>query len=146
MDEDGEQHAEGRAGEPTAPPAAPPTSPEDHFAGEPVAVGTWRAVHGLLAALGPVEVRVSRSQVGLRRASPRGAGVAYLWVPGRYLRGRGAPIVVSVVLGRRDGSPRWKEVARPSPRHWMHHLEVTDPAQVDDEVAAWLREAWEHAG
>lgn len=126
--------------------AARQASPEDHFAGEPVAVATWRAVHAPLAALGPVDVRVSRSQVALRRASPRGAGVAFLWVPGRYLGGRGAPVVVSVVLGRRDGSPRWKEVVHPTSRHWMHHLEVTDPAQVDDEVAAWLREAWEHAG
>lgn len=124
---------------------AVPGSPEAFFAGEPVAVGTWRVVHGVLAALGPVDVRVSRSQVALRRVSPRGAGVAYLWVPGRYL-GRGAPVVVSVVLGRQDGSPRWKEVVHPSPRHWMHHLEVTAPEQVDDEVAGWLREAWEHAG
>ncbi len=121
-------------------------SPEEHFAHEAVAVGTWRAVHRELSALGPVDVRVSRSQVALRRVSPRGAGVVYLWVPGRYLGGRGAPVVVSVVLGRRDGSSRWKEVVRSSPRHWMHHLEVTDPVQVDDEVAAWLAEAWEHAG
>lgn len=121
-------------------------SAEEHLGGEAVAVATWRAVHGLLAALGPVDVRVSRSEIAIRRVSPRGAGVAYVWVPGRYLDGRGAPVVVSVVLGRHDGSPRWKEVAHPGSRHWMHHLEITDPAQVDDEVAAWLREAWEHAG
>ncbi|GEN78891.1 DUF5655 domain-containing protein [Actinotalea fermentans] len=121
-------------------------SPEEHFGGEPVAVGTWRAVHDVLAGLGPVQVRVSHSQVALRRASPRGAAVVYLWAPRRYLGARAAPVVVTVVLGRRDGSPRWKEVVHPSPRHWVHHLEVTDPAQVDAEVAAWLREAWGHAG
>ena len=126
--------------------AGGPTSPEDFFDGEPVAVATWRAVHGQLEAFGPVEVRVSRSQVALRRVRPRGAGVAYLWVPGRYLAGRGAPVVLSVVLGRHDGSPRWKEVVHPSPRHWLHHLEVSNPAQVDGEVVAWLREAWDHAG
>lgn len=117
-------------------------TPDDFFAGEPVATATWRAVHAIVASRGPVEVRVSRSQIALRRRR----GLAYLWVPGRYLRGRGAPVVVSIVLGRRDASPRWKEVVQPSPRQWMHHLEVTDPAQVDDEVAAWLREAWERAG
>lgn len=125
---------------------AGPGSPEAYFGDERVAVGTWRAVHALLAQLGAVDVRVSRSQVALRRAEPRGAAVGYLWVPGRYLGGRGAPVVVSVVLGRADGSPRWKEVVHPSPRHWVHHLEVTDPEQVDEEVAAWLREAWGHAG
>jgi len=28
----------------------------------------------------------------------------------------------------------------------MHHLEVRDPAETDDEVAAWLREAATGAG
>jgi hypothetical protein len=27
----------------------------------------------------------------------------------------------------------------------MHHLEVADPAEIDDQVVAWLREAAEHA-
>lgn len=121
------------------------TSVDAFFADEPVATGAWRAVHDVLAALGPVDVRVTRSQVALRHAGPAGRAVAYLWLPGRYLRGRGAPVVVSIVLGRRDDSPRWKEVVHPSPRHWVHHLEVGEPAQVDGQVAAWLREAWEHA-
>jgi hypothetical protein len=30
--------------------------------------------------------------------------------------------------------------------HWMHHLEVRDPAEIDDEVVAWLREAATGAG
>ncbi len=119
-----------------------PPTPEELFGGEPVATTTWAAVHAAVSAFGPVEVRVSRGQVALRRRR----GFAYLWAPGTYLRGRGAPVVVSVALGREDPSPRWKEVVRPSRRHWMHHLEVTDPAQVDDEVVAWLREAWERAG
>ena len=50
------------------------------------------------------------------------------------------------MLGRRDDSPRCKEVAHPSPTHSMHHLEVRDPAEIDDEVAAWLREATTGAG
>jgi hypothetical protein len=36
-------------------------------------------------------------------------------------------------------------VAHPSPAHWMHHLEVHDPAELDDQVVAWLREAAERA-
>jgi hypothetical protein len=50
-------------------------------------------------------------------------------------------IVLSVVLDRHDDSPRWKEVVLPSSAHWMHHLEVRDAAEIDDDVARWLREA-----
>jgi hypothetical protein len=27
----------------------------------------------------------------------------------------------------------------------MHHVELHDVSEVDDEVRGWLREAWEHA-
>lgn len=45
------------------------------------------------------------------------------------------------MLNRHDDSPRWKEVAHPAPAHWMHHLEVNDPSDIDDDVAGRLREA-----
>jgi Domain of unknown function (DUF5655) len=115
--------------------------PEEHFAGHPTALAVYGAVQRLLED-GSVEVRTSRSQVAFRRRR----GFAYLWLPGRYLRNPDADVVLSVVLGRRDDSPRWKEVAHPSPAHWVHHLEVRDPAEIDDEVAAWLREAADRAG
>ena len=99
------------------------------------------AVHGLLGAAPGVEIRTSRSQVAFRRRR----GFAYLWRPGRYLARPGADVVLSVVLGRRDGSPRWKEVAHPASAHWMHHLEVRGPAEIDEQVARWLREACDRA-
>jgi hypothetical protein len=56
-------------------------------------------------------------------------------------------VVLSVVLRRRDDSPRWKEeVAHPSPAHWMHHLEIHDVVEIDDEMAGWLRVAADRAG
>jgi hypothetical protein len=116
-------------------------TPEEHFAGHPVALAVYAAVRGLWDD-GTVEVRTSRSQVAFRRRR----GFAYLWLPGRYLRNPGAEVVLSVVLGRRDDSPRWKEVVHPSPAHWMHHLEVHDVEEIDDEVIGRLREAAERAG
>jgi hypothetical protein len=91
--------------------------------------------------MGPLEVRVSKSQVAFHR--PR--GFAWVWRPGQYLRNPGAPAVLSIALGRRDPSPRWKEVVHPSRRHWIHHLEVSDVDAIDDEVVGWLREAAERA-
>ncbi|MGY1779928.1 DUF5655 domain-containing protein [Geodermatophilus sp. SYSU D01036] len=114
-------------------------TPEEFFAGSP----TGAAVHDRVRALLPdCEVCVSRSQVAFR--GPR--AFAWLWRPGRYLRDPAAEVVLSVALERRDPSPRWKQVAHPAPRVWMHHLEVRDPAEVDDEVAAWLHEAAARAG
>jgi hypothetical protein len=111
------------------------------FAVRPVALSTFRAVHGIAASLGPVTVRTSRSQVAFARRR----GFAWLWLPPEWVRDP-ADVVLSVALGREDASSRWKQVVHPTPRHWMHHLEVRDAAEIDDEVAAWLREAFERAG
>ncbi len=110
---------------------------EEHVAGHPTAIAVLTAVNDLLVGVPGVEIRTSRSQVAFRRRR----GFAYLWLPGRYLARPGADVVLSVVLGRRDVSPRWKEVAHPAPTPWMHHLEVNDAAEIDEQVARWLREA-----
>jgi hypothetical protein len=110
---------------------------EDLFAGHPVALAVLARVRTVVEGLGPVQVRATKSQIGFRRSR----GFAYLWRPGQYLARPGAEVVLSIALGRQVDSPRWKEVVRPAPAHWMHHLEVRDPAEIDDEVVAWLAEA-----
>jgi Domain of unknown function (DUF5655) len=116
--------------------------PEELFAGHPLALTVFVRVHSVLARLGPVDVRTTRSQVAFRR----GRGFAYLWLPGQYLAKPAAEVVLSIALGRHEPSPRFKEVVRPSPKHWMHHLEINDAADIDDEVVGWLREAFERSG
>jgi hypothetical protein len=110
---------------------------EDFFAGHPFALAVHDQVLEIVREFAPVDVRVSKSQVAFRLRR----GFAYLWMPGQYLRHPDAEVVLSLSLGRHDDSPRWKEVAHPSARHWIHHLEVRDLADIDDEVAGWLREA-----
>jgi hypothetical protein len=66
-------------------------------------------------------------------------------MPGRYLRGEHAPLVLTVALGRRDPSPRWKQIVEPYPGRFTHHLEPYASADLDDEVRAWLQEAWTEA-
>lgn len=107
----------------------------EFFAGHPLGVAAFDRVSSLIHS--PFEVRVSRSQVAFRRRR----GFAYLWRPGQYLAKPSADVVLSIALDRTDSSPRWKEVAHPSPLRWMHHLEIHDVAELDDEVAAWLQEA-----
>lgn len=86
-------------------------------------------------------MRVSKSQVAFRRKR----GFAYIWMAGRYLAKPASEVVLSIVLGRRDGSRRFKDVVHPAPAHWMHHLEVHGTGDIDEEVVGWLREAAEHA-
>lgn len=115
--------------------------PEDFFAEQPTAIAVYDEVCSCLAEIGPFEVRTSKSQVAFRRRR----GFAYLWLPAQYLRNPQAAVVLSIVLGRHDRSDRFKEVVHPASRHWMHHLELDGPADVDDEVVGWLREASERA-
>jgi hypothetical protein len=92
--------------------------------------------------LGPVELRITKSQVAFRRR----IGFAWAWIPGTYLTGERPPLVLSVSLRRRDDSSRWKEIVEPYPGRFMHHLELRDPSQIDAEVRDWLAEAWRSAG
>ena len=116
--------------------------PEELFAGHPLALAVFFRVRSVLENLGPVEIRTTKSRVAFRRKR----GFAYLWLPGQYLARPAADVVLSIALGRHEPSPRFKEVAHPSPKHWMHHLEIGDPDDIDDEVAGWLREAAERSG
>lgn len=115
-------------------------TPEDFFAGHPEGLALYTAVAQVIAALGPAQARVTTSQIAFRRRK----GFAYLWRPAQYVRSD-VPAVLSVALARRIDSERFKEVAHPAPRVWMHHLELRDVDQVDDEVRGWLREAYDGA-
>ena len=116
--------------------------PEELFTGHPGALATLDRVRTVIEAMGPVDIRTTKSQVAFRRTR----GFAYLWRPGQYVSRASVDVVLTIALGRHDPSPRFKEVAHPSPRHWMHHLEIGDPADIDAEVVTWLREAADRAG
>ncbi|MBB3083626.1 DUF5655 domain-containing protein [Geodermatophilus sabuli] len=116
--------------------------PEEFLTDSPLGRAVYERVRAVLAAVGGADVRVTVSQIGFRRRR----GFAWLWLPGRYLAHPAADVVLSIALDREEPSPRWKEVAHPSRRHWVHHLELRDAAEVDDEVTGWLREAAALAG
>jgi hypothetical protein len=116
-------------------------TPEDFFADHPLGLAVLERVKTVLRETGDFEVRVTKSQVSFRR----GRGFAYLWLPGQYLGNPNAGVVLSIALGRRDGSSRWKEVVHPTAKHWLHHLEVDDVDEIDAEVVRWLWEAADRA-
>ena len=114
---------------------------EAYFAGQTDGFALFEQVARAVERIGPAEVRVSASQVAFRRRR----GFAYVWRPARYVRSDVAA-VLSVALPRRVDSDRLKEVAHPAPHVWMHHLELRDASDVDDEVRGWLAEAYANAG
>jgi hypothetical protein len=115
---------------------------EEFFAGQEDSTNIFETLRRVVEGLGEVEIRVTKSQVAFRR---RGA-FAWAWMPGKYLHGKTAPLVLSVALRRRDPSPRWKEIVEPRPGWFMHHLELYSSGEIDGQVRLWLQQAWEAAG
>jgi hypothetical protein len=116
-------------------------TPEEFFADHPIGLTVLRWALHELADLGPLTVRVSKSQVALRRRK----GFAYLWLPGRYLKRPRSELVLSIALPDQVDSARFKQVVHPAQHVWMHHLEIGGVDVLDAEAASWLRAAYEHA-
>jgi hypothetical protein len=111
------------------------------FQGRPEARRLFTALRRQAETLGAVGVKVSQSQVALVRGKKTFARV---WLPRQYL-GRGAPLVLTLGFRQRDPSPRWKQVVEPAPGRFTHHLEIQAAADIDAQVRAWLRQAWDES-
>ena len=113
----------------------------EFFAGRDVSRHIFDSLRSAIEGLGPVEIRVTKSQVAFRRRR----AFAWAWVPDRYLRGTHAPLVLTLSFAERSSSPRWKEIVEPVPGRFTHHLELHSASEIDAEVCCWLREAWDAA-
>jgi hypothetical protein len=117
------------------------------FSGQAYARQLFVALNELVQSLGPVELRVTKSQVAFRRKTLRSnATFAAAWMPEKVLKRRAAPLVLTVFLRSRDPSPRWKEIVEPYPGRFTHHLELYEVEALDEQVRGWLQQAWELAG
>lgn len=115
--------------------------PEELFAGFPESLAICQEVQRVVAGLGEAAVRTTKSQVAFRRRR----GFAYAWRPGQYVTSD-VPLVLSIALPREVESERIKQVVHPSTSVWMHHLELHDAVEIDDQVVGWLAEAHASAG
>ena len=88
-----------------------------------------------------VKMRVTKSQVAFYRRK----SFAWAWIPGKYVRGKVALLVLTLSLSFKDASPRWKEIVEPRPGRFTHHLELHFISDIDDEVREWVRAAWTEA-
>lgn len=114
---------------------------ETFFSGYPMAKSLFEPIAQEVQALGGVQVRVTKSQIAFHRQR----NFAWVWRPGQYLKGKVAPLVLTVSLPARDLSSRWKEIVEPAPGRFIHHLELFDRAGIDEQVRVWLKQAWDAA-
>jgi len=103
-----------------------------HLAGrDPEVVAIfWRLVE-LAERNGPVTVLPEKTRVAFQvRMSFAAVTPRRRWVDGH------------VVLARRLKHPRFRRIDSFSPRNHVHHFRLARLDEVDDEVAAWLAEAY----
>jgi hypothetical protein len=94
---------------------------DEYFNGKDESRQLFESLRSLIETVGTVEIRVTKSQVAFRR----GRTFAWAWMPAQYVRGRTAPLVLTISLHHRDESSRWKEIVEPVAGRFTHHLEVS---------------------
>ena len=50
-------------------------------------------------------------------------------------------IVVTFGLDHRLDSPRVDVATEPYPNHWTHHVLISSPGEIDDELMGWIQKA-----
>jgi hypothetical protein len=111
---------------------APPQPLEEHFAGRsPNVIETYRAFEAAARANGPLVVMPEKTRIAFQvRMSFAAATLRTRWVDAH------------VVPARRLESARFRRIQTFSPGNHVHEFRLEDPAEVDDEVALWLAEAY----
>lgn len=118
------------------------TTVEEFFMGQDRTKQLFETLCSSVDAIGTTELRVTKSQIAFYRRK----AFAWVWMPGKYLRGKTAPLILTLGFRSKNKSPRWKEIVEPAPGRFTHHLELYAMNDIDDEVRDWLREAWSAAG
>ena len=113
-------------------------TPDEFFDGQEGPRQLFETLLRVVNVIGPVELQVTKSQIAFRRRR----AFAWVWMPGKYLHGKAAPLVLTLSLRSRSTSPRWKEIVEPSPGRFTHHLELYSVKDIDGQVRDWLRDAW----
>jgi len=105
---------------------------EAHFVGRDPSVRlAFDRFVSLIRELGPVTVLPEKTRIAFQvRMSFAAVMPRKSWLDGH------------VVLARRYEHPRFTKIDYISPRNLVHRFRITDPAEVDEEVRAWLAEAY----
>ncbi len=93
----------------------------------------------LLSELGSANIKVQKTQIAFSNKH-NFAFVSFL--PVRKAKERPETyIVITFGLGRRVESPRINAAVEPYPNRWTHHVLISDPDEIDEELMGWVKEA-----
>ena len=93
----------------------------------------------ILSEIEDVTVKVQKTQISFSNKH-NFAFVSFL--PVRKAKERpDIYIVVTFGLGYRKESPRIDVAVEPYPNRWTHHMLISKPEEIDNELMEWIREA-----
>jgi len=109
---------------------------ESHFAKkDPVVRATYRRVLDAARAFGPVTEEAKKTSIHLVRHTAF-AGVAT----------RRSSLILTLKSAKDIRSPRIAKREQASANRWHVEIRLDEPAQVDRQLTAWLKAAYELAG
>ena len=110
------------------------------FAGHPQALGLYLCLEEqILCRVPEAVIKASKTQISF--GNPRGfAFISFLPVRPAAMRPE-AYITVSFGLGYRKQSHRIDGAVEPYPGRWTHHVMISSPEVLDEELLNWIAEA-----
>lgn len=111
-----------------------------YFDGAPRAMACFEKLGDAILKRHPeARVAVQKSTVAFRDPRP----FCYVSLP--YRCKTGEPKYVSVSFGLDVSIPdsRIAHVSEPYPNRWTHHVHVSGPEEVDEQLLAWIEWAWQ---
>ena len=113
---------------------------ESFFEGRPVALELFNTVRRYLESLGSVNIDPMKTQIAFGTTRK----FAWVWLPQMWIRKRSdTSITLTFDLDHKVEHPRIEEAVEPRPGRWTHHVIIEKTSDIDDDVKAWLREAYE---
>jgi hypothetical protein len=105
---------------------------EQHLKGKaPEAIELYHRFVELVRSCGPFTLTPTKTRIGFQ------VRMTFATVSLRKHH-----LACHVVLSRRLENPRFKLIQSLSPRNHVHHFRIRSVEELDDEVAAWLKEAY----
>jgi hypothetical protein len=106
---------------------------DDFFAGREPQRALYRALLAFVERIGPVTVNINRTRISFQ-ARARFVSINRVTRDG---------LACHIWLKRRLESPRFTRIEHLPPGDYVHNFRLTDAAELDGEMAAWLAEAYE---
>lgn len=108
-------------------------SEDEFFAGRDAQQSLYRDFRGFVERCGPIAVNVNKTRISFQ-ARARFVSVNRVTRDG---------LSCHLWLKRRIESPRFTRIEHFQPSDYVHNFKLTEVAQLDKEMAAWIAEAYE---